>query len=118
MRTLFKALFLLGAISMLTACDKDDDPDVYLLTGKWQSGTLFEKYHSNGDGYTWDLSEDVQENEAQRFTWELTKNELTQLHIMEIGGVVPRFYTITELSETRLKYEGHGRKYSFTRVKE
>ncbi len=104
---------------MFVSCEKEDDFfDEALLAGKWQSGTLFERYFANGNGYTWDISDDVQEDEAQNFTWTLVKTELTQIHIMEMGGnLVPRFYTVTELSPTRLRYrDDFGKSYSFTRV--
>ncbi|ASB47701.1 hypothetical protein [Alkalitalea saponilacus] len=111
----FFGLSILGVL-IFTGCDKDDDFDDALLTGKWQSGTLFERYFANGTGYRWNTADDVREDEAQDFTWTLVKDELTQIHIMEIGGNVPRYYSVTELTSTRLRYEGHGRKYSFTKV--
>ncbi|TVR42994.1 MAG: hypothetical protein EA394_02220 [Bacteroidia bacterium] len=102
---------------LMVSCEKEQIFDETLLTGKWQSGTLFYRYFSDGSGYTWDTSDDVTEEEAQDFTWTLVKSELTHLHIMEIGGVVPRVYTVTELTATTLKYrDDFGRTYSFIKV--
>lgn len=104
---------------MFVSCEKEDDFfDESLLTGKWQSGTLFERYFDDGTGYTWDESDDVQESEAQNFTWTLVRSELTQNHILEITGTtVPKLYTITELNSAKLRYEDDfGKVYSFNRV--
>lgn len=108
---------LLGSL-LFTSCEKDDDSfDEKLLIGTWQSGTLFYKYNADKTGGTWDTSDDVQEDEAQPFTWNLRKDELEQLHIMEMGGVVPRIYTVTRLSSTTLRYEDtFGKQYSFNKV--
>jgi hypothetical protein len=92
--------------------------DETLLYGKWQSGTLFYNYLSDGNGSTWDTSDDVTEAEAQKFTWTLVKSELTQNHILEMGGTVPKVYTITELTDSTLKYhDDFDKSYSFTKVK-
>jgi hypothetical protein len=102
---------------MLASCEKEYFFDESLLTGKWQSGTLFYRYFANGTGYSWDEGDDVSEDEAQDFTWTLVESELTHIHILEIGGTVPRVYTVTELSSTSLRYrDDFGRSYSFTRV--
>jgi len=91
--------------------------DSSLLTGKWQSGTLFYKYLANGNGSTWDTADDVTEAEAQAFTWTLVDADLTHIHILEIGGSVPKVYTVSELTSTSLKYEDDfGVKFSFTKV--
>ena len=102
---------------MLASCEKEDDFNESLLVGKWESGTLYYRYFGSGEGYTWDEGDDVQEDEAQNFTWTLIRSELTHIHILEIGGTVPRAYTVTELSSTSLRYrDDFGRSYSFTRV--
>ena len=91
--------------------------DESLLIGKWQSGTLFYKYLGDGTGGTWDTADDVTEQEAQAFTWTLINAELTHLHILEIGGTVPKVYTVTELTSTSLKYhDDFGVHFSFTKV--
>lgn len=92
--------------------------DKALLVGKWQSGTLFEKYLSGGSGSTWDTADDVTEAEAQKFTWTLEKSTLTQLHIMEVGGTVPKTYTITTLTDSTMTYrDDYGTSPKFVKVK-
>lgn len=91
--------------------------DKALLAGKWQEATLFEVYNSNGTGYTWDTADDITEAEAQQFTWTLEGDDLTQIHIMEMGGSVPKAYTLTNLTETTLSYEDDfGKSHTFSRV--
>ncbi len=111
---------LLGVLTalMITSCTEDEETftDVLIL-GKWQSGTVYYKYLGNGTGSTWDTKDDVDESEAQGFTWTLEQSTLTHIHIMEIGGSVPKTYTVTELTSTTLKYEDDfGKKFSFTKV--
>ncbi len=101
----------------LASCQKEEEFDETLLIGKWKSGTLYEKYLSNHTGFTWDTKEDVSESEAQSFTWKLEKSTLTQIHIMEVGGNVPKVYTVTKLTSTTLSYEDdYGKSYTFTKV--
>ena len=61
--------------------------------------------------------DDVTEAEAQKFTWNIKKSVLTQTHIMEIGGNVPKVYTITSLNSTSLVYkDDFGNITTFTKV--
>ncbi len=102
---------------VLVSCEKEEDFDESLLVGKWKSGQLFYRYFINGTGYTWDEGDDVREDEAQNFTWTLVRSELTHIHVLEIGGTVPKVYTVTELTLTRLIYKDEfGKSHSFTRV--
>jgi hypothetical protein len=118
MKKILIYLFFIALISFTFAsCEKEESFDEALLIGKWKSGTLFYKYLSNGSGTTWDTSDDVTEDEAQIFTWELDESELTHIYVLEIGGVVPKVYTVTELSSTTLKYkDDFGKSFSFSRV--
>lgn len=110
--------FLIAAL--FVSCAEDDISfDEELLIGKWRSGTLFYRYDSDGTGATWDTADDVNEDEAQEFTWTLIKSELRQLHLLEMGGTVPKVYEVTELTATRLRYkDDFGNHFSFTKVTE
>ena len=112
--------YLLGifcGLMLLQSCEKENDFDKDLLHGKWQQGTLFEKYLSDGTGFTWDEGDDVDESEAQKFEWTLEKDNLIQIHIMEMGGKIPKSYTVTELTSSSLKYkDDYGKNYSFQKV--
>jgi len=126
-----KSLIYLAAITLVAvvfvSCENKEDSfeellingsfDKSLLTGKWVSGTLYYNYSSNGTGKTWDLADDVTEAEAQSFTWTLDKGEFNHVYIMEIGGSVPKFYAMMELTSTKLKYKDNfGSSFSFTKV--
>ena len=105
-------------ILSMSSCSPDTDVefDQTLLIGKWQeTNTLnFEVYGKDGSGYTWDEADDVTEAEAQPFTWGLNGNILTQVHTMEMGGNVPKVYTVTKLTATELIYEdNYGNKHTF-----
>ena len=70
----------------------------------------------NEDGGTNLDNRRLTEQEAQAFTWTLVYSTLTHMHILEVGGVVPKVYTVTELTATNLKYEDEfGKTYSFTK---
>ena len=116
-RTSYLAVFGAFLALMMVSCEEETFFEEELLPGKWRSGTLYYRYFSGGTGYTWDTSDDVTEDEAQNFTWTLVKSELTHIHILEIGGTVPKVYTVKELTTTRLRYEDDfGKSYTFTRV--
>ncbi len=117
-KRLFWAFGVLCVVALsLASCQKEEEFDETLLIGKWQSGTLYEKYLSDHTGSTWDTNDDVSESEAQSFTWELDKSTLTQIHIMEVGGNVPKVYTVTKLTSKTLSYEDdYGKSYTFTKV--
>jgi hypothetical protein len=120
---LFLILILAVSAIMLSmsSCSPDTDVelDQNLLIGKWQeTNTLnFEVYGKDGSGYTWDEADDVTEAEAQPFTWGLNGNVLTQVHTMEMGGNVPKAYTVTKLTATELVYEdNYGKVHSFDKI--
>ncbi len=103
-----------------TSCDyfrKKEHFDKNLLPGKWKQGSLYERYHANGTGATWDIADDVTEDEAQPFTWTLVENELTQIHIMEMGGRIPKTYTVTALTASKFSYhDSYGKNYNFIKT--
>jgi hypothetical protein len=118
-------LILIFAVSAtmlsMSSCSPDTDVELdrNLLIGKWQeTNTLnFEVYGKDGSGYTWDEADDVTEAEAQPFTWGLNGNVLTQVHTMEMGGNVPKAYTVTKLTATELVYEdNYGKVHSFDKI--
>lgn len=114
-------IYLFTVVSILffvVSCAKEEPSfDEQLLIGKWRSGTEFYRYDSDGTGATWDTVDDVSEDEAQEFTWTLVKSDLTHIHIMEIGGKVPKYYTVTELTATTLRYRDEfGKTFSFVKA--
>jgi hypothetical protein len=118
MKKLLVCLMVCFSLSvLLNSCEEEETffQESFLI-GKWAQGTLYYKYLSDYTGKTWDTADDVTEAEAQKFTWTLVKSELTHIHIMEVGGNVPKVYTVTELTETTLKYQDDfGKTYTFTK---
>jgi hypothetical protein len=123
-KTLIKiAVVLLFIVSLgsLVSCEPDEPIsfDETLLIGKWVEGTVYERYNADYTGYTWDTADDVSEEEAQDFTWSLDEDQLVQIHIMEIGGNIPKTYTVTELNATNLSYQDdYGTIHNYTKVQE
>ena len=115
-----KIIMPLLALLLATSCGKEEPRfDSQLLIGKWVAGTEYWRYDADGSGATWDVGDDVQEEEAQPFTWEFDEatSGLTQVHQMEMGGVIPKSYTVTALDMTKLEYKDRlGQVFSFNRV--
>ena len=120
------AIFILTTL-IFGACIDPVYFDPNLLIGKWSRpspfattenpGDEYFRYDENGGGATWDTSEDVTEEEAQTFTWELTGSQLTQIHTIEMGGTVTKIYTLTELTGTTLTYkDDFGKVFTFTKA--
>lgn len=114
------SIVILGIMG--TSCSKDEDNEVHfeetLLHGKWVSGTVFQKFNADLTGSTWDTKDDITEEEAQKFTWTLTKDQLEQIHLIQTGANVPKVYTVTELTASTLKYkDDQGEKQTFNKVK-
>ena len=119
-KSLHFGLFFCCIALLLAGCDHFpwEKFDKSLLSGYWVSGTVHEFYDPAGTGYTWDTADDVTEEEAQPFTWTLEKKTLTQIHQMEMGGNVPKIYTVTKLNATTLEYhDDYGKYCTFTKEK-
>jgi hypothetical protein len=120
---LISILAVSAIILSMSSCSPNTDVELDrdLLIGKWQeTNTLnFEVYGKDGSGYTWDEADDVTEAEAQPFTWGLNGNVLTQVHTMEMGGNVPKAYTVTKLTATELVYEdNYGTTHTFGKIQQ
>lgn len=128
---LFVAFFLLLMLGLASCGGKtpEDDFDVNLLYGKWQEGTVFERYYEtafdsilpNGDtihanGTTWDVKEDIAEEEAQLFRWTLNGATLTHEHVGTFI-IVPKVYTVSTLTSSELVYhDDYGTTHHLTKV--
>ena len=117
-KTFLYVLAVIAAALCLTSCQQPSFDETALI-GKWQEvGTqLFYTYNSDHTGKTWDEADDVTEAEAQPFEWSLVQSTLTQIHIMTVGGNVPKTYTVTQLTSSKLVYEDDfGKEFSFNKV--
>ena len=114
---------VLFAMVALVSCVPDmgmPDFSVDDIYGKWKSGTLYYRYDHGYKGVTWDIADDVAEEEAQPFTWEIVGDDMTHIHIMEMSANIFKTYVIDELTPTVLSYhdtdEKNGKQYHFTKV--
>lgn len=117
----FKLYIIVSVLmsSLFVSCEPEPtNYDETMLYGEWISGTVHYTYYSNGTGGTWDTADDVGSGEAQEFTWTLDVDQLTLIHRVEAGQtVLPKYYTVTELTATTLKYKDEfGGTESFTKV--
>lgn len=118
---LFVALFTTSCGGLL-GTDKEIDKDQ--IVGKWTTTdkTYYEVYYSDGTGKEWDLNDDVNEDEASWFTWEFDEgNDETFIKYYEmlIGGTVPQYCNILELTSSTFKYNNDGlsrRTYNLVRA--
>ena len=117
-KLIYLSIAIFASIIIFNSCELENQNfDESLLIGTWKSGTEYYKYNDNGTGGTWDTGEDVTEEEAQAFTWSLIGAELTQIHVLEIGGSVPKIYTVLQLTSSTLKYEDDfGKMSTYTKV--
>lgn len=120
----FVALLLLTVC--LTSCGglggKDTQIDKSQLVGKWMTADsmYFEVYNSDGTGKSWDLRDDVQEEEAQAFTWEFdegAEDKFFQYHENFNGSLVPQYCNILELTSTTFKYNSDALRATYNLVR-
>lgn len=110
-------LLLVGFNSCGGLIPNDDESfDVSNLYGRWQEGSVYERYDNTGYGATWDVSDDIDEEEAQLFKWTLDGSTLIHQH-MGTFVTVPKVYTVTSLTPTTLIYgDDYGKTHHFTKV--
>ncbi len=118
-------VLLLVVISVLgVSCSKERPSfSADMLLGKWKRPIVVSnetkgydcyRYDSNGVGVSWDTSEDVSEDEAQLFEWNIDNDRLLIIHKGEMGQKIPKTYTVKTLNSTELSYEdNYGNRYSF-----
>lgn len=119
MKRILTITIILGTLFLCGCGNRQTVFDEALIIGRWATGTEFWVYEDAGIGYTWDTADDVTEDEAQQYTWEMEGSRLTIMHIGEMGEVIPKDYTLKTLNSTTLEYEdNYGKYYSFERVVE
>lgn len=97
----------------------DIEFDEELLVGVWKEDEAYYRYNDDGTAVTWDLSDDVQEDEGTDFKWTLEHNIFTHYYYMEIGGVIPKIYNMKVLELDMLEYEDdYGVNHVFSKVEE
>lgn len=122
------SLIALALIALVfTSCggligNEDAEIDKSQIYGKWMTvdKQYFEVYNSDGTGKFWNLADDVSEDEAQKFTWEFDEgsdDKFIQYHEMEIGGIVPQYCNILELTSTTFKYNNDALRATYNLVR-
>lgn len=98
---------ILFALFFLASCGPINEKyfNVKYLFGEWKEGTVHDKYFEDGTGYTWDTSDDVEEDEALPFKWTLSQDTLLLNHVLWNGAIVPKIYLVTTLDSLNLVYE-------------
>ena len=121
---LLVAAFIVTLFTVSCSKKKDDNttsPKTYseLIVGRWKTadGGHYEVYDANGTGHMWDPADDVQEDEATQFDWEIDNNQLTQYIHMEVGPSIPQICNILILNETTLKYNNDGWRAEYTLIR-
>lgn len=96
-----------------------NDFDEDLLIGLWKEGEVYYRYNDDGTAVTWDLADDVMEDEGTELDWTLDEDLFTHYYKMEIGGIVPKVFTMKVLELDVMEYgDEFGVEHKFTKVEE
>lgn len=107
---------LFTVVLAFSSCKKTD---VNLIVGRWKStsANYFEVYYSDGTGKMWNEDDDVHENEADTFTWEISKNDnskFTQVIKFHSGAAsLPKNCNIQVLNQSSFVYNNEGWRETF-----
>lgn len=98
---------------------EDVNFDTDLLIGLWNENTNYYRYNSDGTAVTWDVADDLTEEEGVKMKWEINHNIFTHYYIMEIGGVIPKMYNLKVLELDALEYyDNYGVNHKLSKVDE
>ena len=90
-----------------------------MLVGLWQKdGHVFYRFDADGTGHTWDVDDDITEDEATSFSWEAYDNAIMMTHKLRIRGIVPRYYELDRLNAFDLRFHDTYSDYALERVDE
>lgn len=90
-----------------------------MLVGLWQKdGHVFYRFEPDGKGHTWDVDDDITEDEASPFSWEAYEEAIMMTYKLRIRGIVPRYYELDQLSSFDLRFHDTYSNYALERVEE
>ena len=90
-----------------------------MLVGLWQSdGHVFYRFNADGTGHTWDVADDLTEEEASNFNWEAYEEAIMMTHRLRLRGIVPRYYELDLLNAFDLRFHDTYSDYALERVEE
>ena len=96
-----------------------NDFDEELLIGLWKEDEVYYRYSDDGTAVTWDLADDVMEDEGTELDWTLENDVFTHYYKMEIGGTVPKTFTMKVLEYDVMEYgDEFGVNHKFDKVEE
>ena len=97
----------------------DVEFDSDLLIGVWKEEENYYRYNEDGTAVTWDLADDVEEDEGTELTWTLEGDTFTHYYQMEIGGIIPKVFNMKVLELDFMEYEDdYGVNHKFDKVEE
>lgn len=90
-----------------------------MIVGLWEiDDHVYYRFNPDGTGCTWDVADDLTEEEASLFNWEAYKEAIMMTHKLRLRGVVPRYYELEVLNEYNLRFHDTYTTYTMDRVKE
>lgn len=90
-----------------------------MLVGLWnKDGHIYYRFNPDGTGCTWDVNDDLTEDEASEFKWEVFKEAIMLTHKLRIRGIVPRYYELDILNAFDLRFHDNYSSYTLERVEE
>ena len=90
-----------------------------MLVGLWQNdGHVFYRFNPDGTGRTWDIDDDITEDEATQFGWEAYEEAIMMTHKLRIRGIVPRYYELDRLNAFDLRFHDAYNNYTLEKVEE
>ena len=118
--------FVAAGLILASCTNHDNNYRPSQLVGKWvetvngSQGTEYYRFDTGDSvmtGVTWDVADDVSEEEGQPFEWTLDKDQLTIVHIMEMGGRIPKVYNVTKLTSSILTIkDNYGQSTDYEKV--
>lgn len=90
-----------------------------LIVGLWQiDNHVFYRFNPDGTGHTWDVADDLTEEDASEFQWEAYKEAIMITHKLRLRGIVPRYYELDVLNEYDMRFHDSYSCYNLNRVEE
>ena len=90
-----------------------------MAVGLWHcDGHVFYRFNDDGSGHTWDVDDDLTEEEASPFSWEAYDGAFMMTHKLRIRGIVPRYYELDCLNAFDFRFHDSYSSYVLERVEE
>ena len=90
-----------------------------LMVGLWQKdGHVYYRFNADGTGHTWDVDDDLTEDEASPFNREAYEEAIMLTHKLKLRGIVPRYYELDHLNSFDLRFHDTYTEYALERIEE